>query len=107
MAGRKGIAGVLLSLLAAASLSGSVQAKEIDPGEFVIKQKEPVYYVKLVKNARIHDRPSLVRKTTVSVMRRGEILPVWEVVGSPYGVFFRVGKNLYVHYSVAKVVPWL
>ncbi len=100
-------AGLLLSLLAVVSFSGFTQAKEIDPGEFVIKQKEPVYYVRLVKNARIHDRPSLLKKTTVSVLKRGEILPVWEVVGSPYGVFFKVGKNLYVHYSVAKVVPWL
>ncbi len=100
-------AGLLLSLLAVVSFSGFTQAKEIDPGEFVIKQKEPVYYVRLVKNARIHNRPSLLKKTTVSVLKRGEILPVWEVVGSPYGVFFKVGKNLYVHYSVAKVVPWL
>jgi len=88
-------------------LSLPVSAGEIDPAQVVIKTRTPVYYVRLTKNARVHNRPSLLRKTTVAVLKKGEILPVWNLVSSPYGIFFRVGKNLFVHYSVAEVVPWL
>jgi len=86
--------------------SGAI-AKEVDPAEVVIKEKTPVYYVKTKVRARIHNSPSLLKRTSIGVLRKGEILPVWEVVNSPYGVFFKVGKNLYLHYSVGKVVPWL
>ena len=103
------VLGFLTALTVSLGLVGvfNAQGKQIDPSEVVLKQKEPVYYVKLTKTARIHRVPSLLRQTTVSILQKGEILPVWQVVSSPYGVFYRVGKDLYVHYSVAKVVPWL
>jgi len=106
-----GLLGALLIAFGVGEAKAEIIKRQIPVKDEVVEKilsvKNPVYYVKLTANARVHSRPVLLKNTTVQVLRKGDVLPVLRLVKTPYGIFYEVGKGLYVHHSVAKVIPWL
>jgi len=68
---------------------------------------KPIYYVRLKVNANIRKEPDFCRSSIVKVGRAGEIYPVERIIHSNGTIWYQIGKNLYVHYSVVEQVKWL
>jgi hypothetical protein len=69
--------------------------------------KKVLGYVKLLKNSNIRRTPEFRRDNIISVEPKGSIFPVFRCVSSPYGIFYLIGKGMYISEKVVEFVPYL
>jgi hypothetical protein len=89
--------------------SGMAEAKDVVSSNVLLAKYDisPLFYAKLKVRANLRKNPDLLRKSIVARGRKGDIYPVIKILHNRWGIWYQVGDNLYIHYSVAEKISWL